>query len=123
MLLNEDIPQALRGQRNVIFGNIEKIYEFHSQHFLKELERHENCPLQVGESFLKHVSTPYILLYYRKINQWFLILIELLVFVQEKKFYLYALYNKNKPNSDSLMSEYGSAFFKVGVVILLFFRQ
>ncbi|XP_060843323.1 puratrophin-1-like isoform X1 [Rhopalosiphum padi] len=84
MLLNEDIPQALRGQRNVIFGNIEKIYEFHSQHFLKELERHENCPLQVGESFLKH----------------------------EKKFYLYALYNKNKPNSDSLMSEYGSAFFK-----------
>lgn len=57
MLLKEEIPQALRGQRNVIFGNIEKIYEFHSQHFLKELERHENCPLQVGESFLKHVST------------------------------------------------------------------
>ncbi|XP_050525448.1 puratrophin-1-like isoform X2 [Daktulosphaira vitifoliae] len=84
MLLKEDIPQALRGQRNVIFGNIEKIYEFHSQHFLKELERHENCPLKVGESFLKH----------------------------EKKFYLYALYNKNKPNSDALMSEYGSAFFK-----------
>jgi pleckstrin homology domain-containing family G member 4 len=65
MLLNEDIPQALRGQRNVIFGNIEKIYEFHSQHFLKELERHENCPLQVGESFLKHVSTLYI--YYTEI--------------------------------------------------------
>jgi len=43
--------------------------------------------------------------------------------IQEKKFYLYALYNKNKPNSDSLMSEYGSAFFKVGVVILLFVRQ
>lgn len=57
MLLKEEIPQALRGQRNVIFGNIEKIYEFHSQHFLKELERHENCPLQVGESFLKHVSS------------------------------------------------------------------
>lgn len=56
MLLKEEIPQALRGQRNVIFGNIEKIYEFHSQHFVKELERHENCPLQVGESFLKHVS-------------------------------------------------------------------
>lgn len=59
MLLKEEIPQALRGQRNVIFGNIEKIYEFHSQHFLKELERHENCPLQVGESFLKHVSIEY----------------------------------------------------------------
>jgi pleckstrin homology domain-containing family G member 4 len=38
-LLREDIPQAMRGQRNVIFGNIEKIYEFHQQHFLTELER------------------------------------------------------------------------------------
>lgn len=33
-------------------------------------------------------------------------------FLQEKKFYLYALYNKNKPNSDSLMAEYGTSFFK-----------
>lgn len=38
-LLREDIPQALRGQRNVIFGNIERICEFHQQHFLVELER------------------------------------------------------------------------------------
>jgi pleckstrin homology domain-containing family G member 4 len=37
-LLREDIPQALRGQRNVIFGNIERIHEFHQQHFCKELE-------------------------------------------------------------------------------------
>lgn len=74
MLLKEEIPQALRGQRNVIFGNIEKIYEFHSQHFLKELERHENCPLQVGESFLKHVRiarriyfTRYYYYYYHRV--------------------------------------------------------
>lgn len=84
-LLRDDIPQALRGQRNVVFGNVEKIYEFHNQHFLRELERCENNPLQIGRSFLRH----------------------------EKKFYLYALYNKNKPKSDSLMSEYGSSFFKV----------
>lgn len=38
-LLREDIPQALRGQRNVIFGNVERIYEFHQQYFLEELER------------------------------------------------------------------------------------
>lgn len=37
-LLREDIPQALRGQRNVIFGNIERIHEFHQQHFCTELE-------------------------------------------------------------------------------------
>lgn len=84
-LMREDIPQALRGQRNVIFGNVEKIYEFHSQYFLRELEQCEKNPLQVGQIFLKH----------------------------DKKFYLYALYNKNKPKSDALMSEYGSTFFKV----------
>ncbi|KAB0796014.1 hypothetical protein PPYR_10075 [Photinus pyralis] len=83
-LMRDDIPQALRGQRNVIFGNVEKIYEFHSQHFLRELEQCENNPLQVGQIFLKH----------------------------SKKFYLYALYNKNKPKSDSLLSEYGTIFFK-----------
>lgn len=89
-LMREDIPQALRGQRNVVFGNVEKIYEFHSQHFLRELEQCENNPLQIGQIFLKY----------------------------DKKFYLYALYNKNKPKSDSLMSEYGSAFFKVSIKLV-----
>lgn len=89
-LIREDIPQALRGQRNVIFGNIEKIYEFHSQYFLQELEQCEQSPLLVGQCFLRH----------------------------EKKFYLYALYNKNKPKSDSLMSEYGTVFFNAKQVEL-----
>ncbi|XP_058837694.1 uncharacterized protein LOC131693672 [Topomyia yanbarensis] len=83
-LLREDIPQALRGQRNVIFGNIERICEFHQQHFLGELESCEHHPMKVGSAFLRH----------------------------ESKFYLYALYNKNKPKSDSLMSENGTHFFK-----------
>ncbi|XP_055611891.1 uncharacterized protein LOC129758418 [Uranotaenia lowii] len=83
-LMRDDIPQALRGQRNVIFGNIERICEFHQQHFLSELESCEHHPIKVGSAFLRH----------------------------ESKFYLYALYNKNKPKSDSLMSENGSQFFK-----------
>ncbi|XP_037949370.1 pleckstrin homology domain-containing family G member 4B-like, partial [Teleopsis dalmanni] len=83
-LLRDDIPQPLRGQRNVIFGNIEKIFEFHNSHFLSELERYERNPLKVGAAFLE----------------------------MESKFYLYALYNKNKPKSDTLMSEYGTTFFK-----------
>lgn len=33
--------------------------------------------------------------------------------IQESFFYLYALYNKNKPKSDALMAEYGKQFFKV----------
>lgn len=83
-LMREDIPQALRGQRNVIFGNIEKIYEFHSGYFLRALEACEMRPFTVGSIFLRY----------------------------ESQFYLYALYNKNKPKSDALMSEYGSAFFR-----------
>uniref|UniRef100_A0A1B6CNG3 DH domain-containing protein n=1 Tax=Clastoptera arizonana TaxID=38151 RepID=A0A1B6CNG3_9HEMI len=83
-LVRDDIPQALRGQRNVVFGNIEKIYEFHVQFFLQELEKCEHNPISVGQCFLRH----------------------------ESRFYLYALYNKNKPKSDSLMSEYGKTFFK-----------
>ncbi|EEC14298.1 hypothetical protein IscW_ISCW021426 [Ixodes scapularis] len=83
-LLREDIPQALRGQRNVVFGNIEKIFEFHSLYFLQQLEQCESCPFLVGQCFLQY----------------------------EPQFYLYALYNKNKPKSDALMSEYGNAFFK-----------
>ena len=39
-LYREDIPQALRGQRNVIFGNIDCINVFHQHHFLEELERY-----------------------------------------------------------------------------------
>ena len=42
----------------------------------------------------------------------FIINIKNSVNLKEKKFYLYALYNKNKPNSDSLMAEYGTGFFK-----------
>ncbi|KAK2718058.1 hypothetical protein QYM36_006748 [Artemia franciscana] len=80
----EDIPQSLRGKRNVIFGNVEKIYAFHSRYFLRDLERCEKTPLSVAQCLLKH----------------------------EQHFYLYALYNKNKPKSDYLMQEYGHAFFK-----------
>ncbi|XP_046444764.1 uncharacterized protein LOC124194558 isoform X6 [Daphnia pulex] len=83
-LSREDIPQALRGKRNVIFGNIEKIYGFHHHYFLRELEHCHNVPFLVGQCFLRH----------------------------EQHFYLYALYNKNKPKSDALMAEYGTAFFR-----------
>ncbi|XP_070574210.1 puratrophin-1-like isoform X4 [Ptychodera flava] len=79
----EDIPQALRGQRGVVFGNLEKIYDFHYRHFLKALEQCENVPLQLHQCFLQYKS---------QLN-------------------LYALYNKNKPKSDILLAEHGS-FFK-----------
>uniref|UniRef100_F7E158 Pleckstrin homology and RhoGEF domain containing G4B n=1 Tax=Ornithorhynchus anatinus TaxID=9258 RepID=F7E158_ORNAN len=79
-----DLPQDLRGKRNVIFGNLEKLHDFHSHYFLKELEHCRNCPLPVSHCFLRH----------------------------EEQFGMYALYSKNKPQSDALLTSHGNIFFK-----------
>uniref|UniRef100_H2ZZ75 Pleckstrin homology and RhoGEF domain containing G4 n=1 Tax=Latimeria chalumnae TaxID=7897 RepID=H2ZZ75_LATCH len=79
-----DLPRDLRGKRGTMFGNLEKLFEFHSQYFLKELEGCRKDPLGVGRIFLKY----------------------------KKQFALYALYSKNKPQSDALLLNHGYAFFK-----------
>ncbi|XP_034725087.1 pleckstrin homology domain-containing family G member 4B-like [Etheostoma cragini] len=79
-----DVPQDLRGQRGSIFGNLEKLHDFHRHHFLNELESCVNEPFRVGRCFLRH----------------------------KESFALYALYSKNKPQSDSLLINHGQAFFK-----------
>lgn len=55
-LARQDVPQPLRGKRAVIFGNIEKIYEFHDRYFLEDVAKCENDPFKIGQCFLKHVS-------------------------------------------------------------------
>ncbi|XP_061560444.1 pleckstrin homology domain-containing family G member 4B isoform X2 [Phycodurus eques] len=80
----EDLPQDLRGKRFVVFGNLEKLLDFHSQFFLKELEACWKHPLRVSQCFLRH----------------------------QEQFSLYALYSKNKPKSDALLANHGLAFFK-----------
>nr|XP_061819762.1 uncharacterized protein plekhg4 isoform X1 [Nerophis lumbriciformis] len=79
-----DLPQDLRGKRSVVFGNLEKLLDFHSQFFLKELEACWKHPLRVSQCFLRH----------------------------QEQFSLYALYSKNKPKSDALLANHGLAFFK-----------
>ncbi|XP_041123907.1 rho guanine nucleotide exchange factor 40 isoform X2 [Polyodon spathula] len=79
-----DLPQDLRGKRSVIFGNLEKLFDFHSQYFLKELESCCNHPLRVSHCFLRH----------------------------QDQFGMYALYSKNKPKSDALLASHGNAFFR-----------
>ncbi|CAG12372.1 unnamed protein product, partial [Tetraodon nigroviridis] len=79
-----DVPQDLRGQRGIIFGNIEKLHDFHQHHFLSELDSCVNEPFRVGRCFLRHKGS----------------------------FALYALYSKNKPQSDALFISHGKAFFK-----------
>ncbi|XP_061449688.1 puratrophin-1 isoform X2 [Rhineura floridana] len=82
-----DLPQDLRGKRGVIFGNLEKLYDFHSQYFLQELENCCNHPLRVSHCFLRH----------------------------KDQFGMYALYSKNKPKSDSLLASRGNSFFRVNL--------
>lgn len=79
-----DLPQDLRGKRTIIFGNVEKLWDFHSQYFLKDLESCAHCPLSISSCFLRH----------------------------EDQFGMYALYSKNKPQSDALLSSHGNEFFK-----------
>ena len=51
-----DVPQDLRGQRGSIFGNLEKLHDFHRHHFLNKLETCVNEPFRVGCCFLQHVG-------------------------------------------------------------------
>lgn len=55
-LLSDNIMRPLHGKKNLIFGNIEKIYEFHSLTFLAKLQRCQNSPFQLGGCFLQHVN-------------------------------------------------------------------
>uniref|UniRef100_A0A673V6F4 Pleckstrin homology and RhoGEF domain containing G4 n=2 Tax=Suricata suricatta TaxID=37032 RepID=A0A673V6F4_SURSU len=79
-----DVPQGLRGQRAHLFGNLEKLRDFHFHFFLRELEACTQHPSRVAYAFLRH----------------------------RLQFGMYALYSKNKPRSDALMTSFGHAFFK-----------
>uniref|UniRef100_UPI0037E8B92B pleckstrin homology domain-containing family G member 4B-like n=1 Tax=Semicossyphus pulcher TaxID=241346 RepID=UPI0037E8B92B len=84
LLDRPDIPQDLRGKRGVIFGNLEKLYDFHNHYFLPELEACQREPAMVARCFLRHTDS----------------------------FGLYALYSKNKPQSDALILHRRHDIFK-----------
>ncbi|TRY97084.1 hypothetical protein DNTS_027276, partial [Danionella cerebrum] len=47
------IPAALQNKKDVLFGNMEEIYNFHKRIFLKELENYTDYPELVGRCFLE----------------------------------------------------------------------
>jgi hypothetical protein len=51
------IPPPLQGKEDVIFGNMEEIHDFHNDVFLRELEKYETMPEDVGHCFVTWVST------------------------------------------------------------------
>ncbi|XP_026073822.1 guanine nucleotide exchange factor DBS isoform X2 [Carassius auratus] len=46
------LPAALQNKKDVLFGNMQEIYNFHKRIFLKELESYTGCPELVGRCFL-----------------------------------------------------------------------
>ena len=59
---SSEIPVPLRGRQAVIFGNLEEICSFHRNVFLKELEKYETMPEDVGHCFVTWVSYQYTLM-------------------------------------------------------------
>lgn len=46
------IPKIILEKEKILFGNIEEIYSFHSNVFLKELEKYQKIPEDVGHCFV-----------------------------------------------------------------------
>ncbi|XP_067349573.1 guanine nucleotide exchange factor DBS isoform X3 [Channa argus] len=79
------IPSTLLNKKDVLFGNMSEIYQFHKRTFLKELEAYTDCPELVGRCFLERM----------------------------KDLQIYEAYCQNKPRSESLWRQCSDcAFFQ-----------
>nr|XP_039274741.1 kalirin-like isoform X3 [Styela clava] len=79
-----DIPMGIRGKENIIFGNIDQIFSFHNETFLKELEKYEQLPEDLGHCFVTWAQD----------------------------FNMYVTFCKNKPDSTQLLIEHAGKFFE-----------
>ncbi|XP_068165585.1 guanine nucleotide exchange factor DBS isoform X3 [Antennarius striatus] len=79
------MPSILLSKKDVLFGNMSEIYQFHKRTFLKELEAYTDCPELVGRCFLERM----------------------------KDLQIYEAYCQNKPRSESLWRQCSDcAFFQ-----------
>ncbi|XP_043830836.1 proto-oncogene DBL [Dromiciops gliroides] len=79
----ELIPPALRNRKDILFGNMPEIYEFHSKIFLHSLEGCLGVPQRVGFCFLE----------------------------RRNDFQIYEKYCQNKPRSELLWRQYSESLF------------
>ncbi|XP_057204860.1 proto-oncogene DBL isoform X1 [Triplophysa rosa] len=77
------LPTSLRNKRDVLFGNLPDIYNFHSSVFLQDLESCLETPEAVGACFLE----------------------------RKEHFHLYECYCQNKPRSESLWRQFSDCPF------------
>ncbi|XP_040600598.1 proto-oncogene DBL isoform X6 [Mesocricetus auratus] len=79
------MPPLLRNKKDVLFGNMAEIYEFHNNIFMSSLEDCSNAPERVGPCFLE----------------------------RKDDFQMYAKYCQNKPRSELIWRKYSEcAFFQ-----------
>ncbi|XP_031414156.1 guanine nucleotide exchange factor DBS isoform X4 [Clupea harengus] len=50
------MPSPLVNKKDVLFGNMPEIYQFHKRTFLRELEAYTDCPELVGRCFLERMA-------------------------------------------------------------------
>ncbi|XP_076827422.1 LOW QUALITY PROTEIN: triple functional domain protein [Brachyhypopomus gauderio] len=81
----EEIPPGIVHKEHIIFGNMQDLYEFHHNIFLKELEKYEQLPEDVGHCFVTWAD----------------------------KFQMYVNYCKNKPDSTQLILDHAGSYFDV----------
>lgn len=72
MKSSPSLPIPIHNKSDVIFGNMEEIYEFHNGIFLKELEKYETMPEDVGHCFVTWVREPFQILFRSTSCAWFL---------------------------------------------------
>ncbi|XP_023814806.1 proto-oncogene DBL isoform X5 [Oryzias latipes] len=82
-MLSGLLPPILHSKRDVLFGNMPEIYNFHSRVFLQELEGCLEAPERVGACFLQ----------------------------RKESFQMYECYCQNKPRSESLWRQFSDCSF------------
>ncbi|XP_062383449.1 guanine nucleotide exchange factor DBS isoform X2 [Sardina pilchardus] len=50
------MPNTLVNKKDILFGNMPEIYQFHKRTFLRELEAYTDCPELVGRCFLERMA-------------------------------------------------------------------
>lgn len=87
MKTSPSLPIHIHNKSDVVFGNMEEIYEFHNGIFLKELEKYETMPEDVGHCFVTWVSIFWqadkfilILFWFRSWKTWFVVLVFILFY-------------------------------------------
>lgn len=79
----ENVPRKRFGKKGIVFGNLEVIYKFHKQIFLKELNLCEGNVENVIHCFVKL-----------------------------ENFDIYSIYSQNKPLSDTFAALNGGKYFE-----------